>query len=642
MELKTYFAQDRAGNLVPNATVTIYLTGTNTLATGLKTVNDAALSNPFTASADGKIQFKAADGIYDMQISYSTQIGPRITIQCLDLTAQKNAAQQAATDAEAARDQTQQIINDAGEQSTLVVLAQPDGASKSYSKNAPVSDLLRRSIFEYMTKTDRNTITATVGVEVVVDYALLAAINDGVMELHFPPVKGIYVLGQAPVTLPSGFSMTGFAAKPYTAPSNTSFNNRGTVLRIFSGAAAIFILTNRHRFFNIIFDGRDKSVNLMKGVGSDQTQYCRFDSCGVYRWLNGFGGSSSSGYTATLQVIGCAIASNYRGVRNTIDSRFTDCSINANDNNGVELNAGANNNSFSNVRNEWNGGHNYYGYNAKRNEIVGELIDRAGYTAIAAAGGAQWIVSGAAVQRSGRNATEGDVNDAHYYLDGPGSAIIQTGTYTLEGADDGGTGRRSPTFLVSTGGRSADIKTFIASASKLDGYTGPSWIRSGGIANMSVIGCPGVPDTVNVGFVQVRNGRHHLGDSVRNLALPAGAGSTVTMTFPAISSDTDFTQYSVGFSRSIEIMGRNGSSGSSSRFFAKMLINRESASAAIYPDAARVESQVTLSGGSWGLASASPTGVSVGFAISADAKTITVTLTNIDGAARTVTAELLP
>lgn len=130
MELKTYFAQDRAGNLIPNATVTIYLTGTNTLATGLKTVTDAALSNPFTASADGKIQFKAADGIYDIQISYSTQVGPRITIQCLDLTAQKNAAQQAANDAQAMRDQTQQIINDAGDQSTLVALAQPDGLKK--------------------------------------------------------------------------------------------------------------------------------------------------------------------------------------------------------------------------------------------------------------------------------------------------------------------------------------------------------------------------------------------------------------------------------------------------------------------------------------------------------------------------------
>ena len=131
MELKTYFAQDRAGNLIPNATVTIYLTGTNTLATGLLDVNGAALANPFTATADGKIQFKAADGIYDMQISYSTQTGPRITIQCLDQAGQVAAAQQAANDAVATRDEIQQIIDDAGEQSTLVVLAQPTGAGKS-------------------------------------------------------------------------------------------------------------------------------------------------------------------------------------------------------------------------------------------------------------------------------------------------------------------------------------------------------------------------------------------------------------------------------------------------------------------------------------------------------------------------------
>lgn len=554
----------------------------------------------------------------------------------------ENAAKNSEVAAETTREQIQQIIDNAGDQSTLVVLAQPDGASKSYSKNAPVSVLLRRSIFEYMTETDRNTISATVGVEVVVDYALQAAINDGVTELHLPPVKGIYVVGQTQVTLPSGFSMTGIAAKPYTAPSDASFNNRGTVVRLAAGASAPFILTNRHRFFNIVFDGRDKTVNFMKGVGGDQTQYCRLDSCGFYRWLNGIGGSSSGGYTATLQVIGCAIASNYRGIRNVVDSRFTDCTINANDNNGVELNTGANNNSFTNCRNEWNGGHNWYAYGAKRNMVVGDCCDRAGKNAFAAVGGGQWIVNGVAIQRSGRNAVALSSDDSHLYIEGDGSLIMLSGIPTTTGADDGGSGTSSPTYLLYAGGNSADDKTFIASGSKLDGYSGSSWIGAGGIAKTSIIGCHGVPDTVNYGFLQVRNGKHHLGDSVRNLALPAGAGSTVTMTFQAISGDTDFSRYSVGFSRAIEIMARNSSSGSGSRFFAKMMINRESSSASIYPDASRVESQVTLGGGSWGLASASPTGVSVGFAISADAKTITVTLTNIDGAARTVTAELLP
>lgn len=44
--------------------------------------------------------------------------------------------------AETARDQVQQIINDAGEQSTLVVLAQPDGATKSGYGESTVGDTL--------------------------------------------------------------------------------------------------------------------------------------------------------------------------------------------------------------------------------------------------------------------------------------------------------------------------------------------------------------------------------------------------------------------------------------------------------------------------------------------------------------------
>lgn len=543
--------------------------------------------------------------------------------------------------ADSTRKMPLKMVKDSSVDATLTILNAPTGASELYSKNAPVSVLIRRSIFEYLSKEDRENISTTLGLEIVVDYALQAAINDGVMELHFPPVKGIYVLGQTPVTLPTGFAMTGVASKPYTATTNTSFNNRGTVLRLFNGATSLFILTNRHRFFNIIFDGRDKSVNLMKGVGSDQTQYCRFDSCGVYRWLNGFGGSSSSGYTATLQLIGCAIASNYRGIRNLIDSRITDCNINANDTAGVELNAGANNNSFVNVRNEWNGTYNWFCSGGKRNIVIGELCDRAGTNAFAAVNGGQWIVNGVTVQRSGKNAVSGTTDDAHFYIAGAGSVLILNGVYTLVGVNDDGSGNSTPSYILASDSSGTDDKTFIAAGSKLDGYSSTSYIRPGSaIAKTSILGCIGVQDTVNTGFHQIRNGRWHLGDSVRNVTLPAGVGSTVSMTFPAI--DSDFAQYSVGFSRSIEIMGRNGATGSESRFFCKMMIKRESATATINPDTQRVESQVDLSGGSWGLSSATPTGVSVAFSISSDASIITVTLTNIDGAARVVSAELLP
>ncbi|ADE87922.1 tail spike protein [Escherichia phage vB_EcoM_ECO1230-10] len=102
MELKTYFAQDRNGSLIPGATVTIYLTETTTMASGLKTVGGNALANPFTADADGKIQFRAPDGIYDMQVSVGTDTGTRVTFQCVDIGQQLSDANGAAERAESA------------------------------------------------------------------------------------------------------------------------------------------------------------------------------------------------------------------------------------------------------------------------------------------------------------------------------------------------------------------------------------------------------------------------------------------------------------------------------------------------------------------------------------------------------------
>lgn len=102
MELKTYFAQDRNGSLIPSASVSIFLTGTSTLATGLKTVSGDNLANPFNADADGKIQFYAPDGIYDMQVSLGSVSGVKVTFQCLDVQQQLTDANSAAERAEAA------------------------------------------------------------------------------------------------------------------------------------------------------------------------------------------------------------------------------------------------------------------------------------------------------------------------------------------------------------------------------------------------------------------------------------------------------------------------------------------------------------------------------------------------------------
>ena len=512
------------------------------------------------------------------------------------------------------------------------------GATLVNIGQASVRDVMRANIFSYMNKADQLAIKGTVGTEVVVDYALQAAIDDGVMELHFPPVKGIYVLGASPVTLPSGFSMTGVSFRPYTAYSDASFNNRGTVLRLAKGSPSIFILTNSHRFFNVSFDGRDRSIPFMRGIGSDQTQNCQYYRCGFYRWSIGVGGSSSNGYTAGIRVHDCSIASNTIGVRNVIDTLFIGTNINANRSHGVELMAGASNNSFIGVRNEWNDGHNYSGYGCKRILIQGELIDRAGKCAVAAGGGAQFILSGVAVQRSGRLATEGSADDAHFYIEGDGSSIIETAVYTTTGANDDGSGRVSPTYLLATGAGASDNKSFIASASNLSGYGGSSWLRSGAVKTLSVIGCDGVEDVKNFGFRRISNGEQYLGDT-SGLSL-SGAGNTATLTFKTTAQA--FSRYTTELLvRNLEIRARNNTStGSVAYYSVNLIISREQAAADIAVDTASVRTFATRSGGTWGIASASPTGVSLAFAVSEDGTTLTVTLTAIDSASRTISARL--
>ena len=69
MELKTYFAQDASGNIMPGATVTVYEAGTATLATGLQDESGSPLANPFAADSSAKVAFYAPDGLYDITVA---------------------------------------------------------------------------------------------------------------------------------------------------------------------------------------------------------------------------------------------------------------------------------------------------------------------------------------------------------------------------------------------------------------------------------------------------------------------------------------------------------------------------------------------------------------------------------------------
>lgn len=136
MELKTYFAQDAAGNIISSAIVNVFLQGTTTLATGLTRADGTPLENPFAADGAGRIQFRAPDGYYDVQVSAGPGIIQTLTIQCVDYAeAKANAdrAEAAAEQAELSAEQVSDAISLRGE------LATPGGSGLVADNPKPIT-----------------------------------------------------------------------------------------------------------------------------------------------------------------------------------------------------------------------------------------------------------------------------------------------------------------------------------------------------------------------------------------------------------------------------------------------------------------------------------------------------------------------
>lgn len=140
MELKTYFAQDAAGNIISSAIVKVFLQGTPTLATGLTRANGTPLENPFAADGAGRIQFRAPDGYYDVQVSAGPGIIQTLTIQCVDYSEAKadaDSAEAAADRADVSAEQAQTSAGQASESATAAVNAA--GAAEASATQAASS-----------------------------------------------------------------------------------------------------------------------------------------------------------------------------------------------------------------------------------------------------------------------------------------------------------------------------------------------------------------------------------------------------------------------------------------------------------------------------------------------------------------------
>lgn len=193
MELKTYFAQDAAGNIISSAIVNVFLQGTTTLATGLTRADGSPLENPFAADGAGRIQFRAPDGYYDVQVSAGPGIIQTLTIQCVDYAeAKANAdrAEAAAERAETAEENAEAIIGD---------LAKPSQGDAMIAVQQPITGAVVR------TQHDKNFDVINVGdfgalgdglsddTDSIVSCIAAAKARGGRVKIEFKPF-GVYLL----------------------------------------------------------------------------------------------------------------------------------------------------------------------------------------------------------------------------------------------------------------------------------------------------------------------------------------------------------------------------------------------------------------------------------------------------------------
>lgn len=516
------------------------------------------------------------------------------------------------------------------EDSALNILAQDDGGGHVNIGNATLLDLAEGNIFTKMTKADINTILNTSGAEVSIDYALQAIIDSGYKSVRFPhSVKGIYTLNGS-VTLPSGFTIYGECSKPYTISDSSTFIGKGTVIRKAAGADYIFGPGSVFRIYGCILDGRDSLRPLI-----NQTNQVRggiLFNCGMYRFLYGVGSYS---YTS-IQVGKSSICANQDGIYNLIDSRIIDTTINANTRHGVNMQTGANNNIFQNVRNEWNEGIGYNISGSIGNIITGELVDRSGSANFAITNGGGAIVGDLFSQRPGKNSATGSTYNTHFYIEGAGSYLMLSNVKTRTGVDDGGGGNLTPERVITTGGTSTDV-TVHATGCDLTGYTISALREIVVIDNKLYRNNTGVFDTVTTGLYQMASGRANIGGAKTNLVLSSTVGATLVTTFSHPSMVDPTSNPTARPKKRKILIEAMTSSGSYSVYETEIVIRRVTSSASVSMLSGKEYSSPT---GLW--AATGATGVSVAISINSDASVLTVTLTSVDGIGRFVDITLLP
>jgi len=252
----------------------------------------------------------------------------------------------------------------------------------------------------------------------IIQYAVT---NNAGASVLFVPQGGEYACGSAVDIANKAITVKGTSAPDYNDPSETTL--------VFASSNG-FTNCRNATFKDLCIKG-DTATPANIGISGGAC----VDNCIICYFQTGI----SCSYQGPSIINNCNIHNNSgSGITNPVDSRITNNTINSNGGNGINLQAGANDNIICNNKIEWNGGIGISNYNANHNIINGNIIDRSGNTGCYIGGSSSHnVLTDNVFRRNG--ATGSSYNASNIHLNGAnnGSTFANNITLTGNSLDDG-------------------------------------------------------------------------------------------------------------------------------------------------------------------------------------------------------------
>ncbi|HHS9506709.1 right-handed parallel beta-helix repeat-containing protein [Raoultella planticola] len=288
--------------------------------------------------------------------------------------------------------------------------------------------------------------------------------------LYLPAVKGAYRFKD--VELPDGVWLIGNAKLPYMGDQSSKLIGCGSAIIMADGGECIFKFNNNVTLFGLALYGNEQLTSdgvTLSNQKIGKISNLRFLYCGFYGFRVAIGNKNKY---MKVDVNNCVISANKVGVYNIVDSKVFGGSINGNTADGVLLNAGANDNTFLNVKVEWNAGSNFKLIKSVNNIISSCISDRAGQYGILL-NSSQVVIDSSVFRRNSAKISDSE-KSAHIILTGNKTSALIRSIKTVVGRNDDKSGQVSPKYSVICQGDSSEMKLII-SDSDLTGVTGSSF-----------------------------------------------------------------------------------------------------------------------------------------------------------------------